>query len=109
MSSGSAFFLLLVSTTAGTDLLAIPSNFIMKKPRRCGAAGDLSAAEAEYTAILAEAYYKLGKVRLAQANFSASVGALEAAAGYGAQSDEVLIDLAIAYFRTNNTTRLLIL
>src|SRR5260370_740145 len=60
--------------------------------------GELSAAEAEYTAILSETYYTLGKILLAQPNYPESVAALEAAANYHSDSDEVLIDLAIAYF-----------
>lgn len=60
--------------------------------------GNLSGAEAEYTAILGEAYYKLGRVRSAQANYGAAINAFEAAVGYPPDSDELLIDLAIAYF-----------
>jgi tetratricopeptide (TPR) repeat protein len=62
--------------------------------------GNLIGAEAEYTAILGEAYRKLGRVRSAQANYSAAVNVLEAATLYQPDSDEVLIDLAIAYFHT---------
>src|SRR5258708_545073 len=61
--------------------------------------GNLNAAEAEYAAILGEAYYKLGRVRLAQSNFTGSVEVFETAAGYGTASDELLIDLAISYFQ----------
>ncbi|MCM3901800.1 MAG: tetratricopeptide repeat protein, partial [Pyrinomonadaceae bacterium] len=61
--------------------------------------GDLSAAEAEYAAILSETYYKLGKILSAQANYPESVTALEAAAAYSPDSDQVLIDLAIGYFQ----------
>jgi len=50
--------------------------------------GDLSAAEAEYTAILSETYYTLGKILLAQPNYPESVAALEAAANYHSDSDE---------------------
>ncbi len=60
--------------------------------------GDLSAAEAEYKAILGEAYFKLGRVSAAQPNYPESVRALEAAAAYRPDSTEVLIELAIAYF-----------
>ena len=60
--------------------------------------GDLTAAEAEYTAILSETYYTLGKILLAQPNYPESVAALEAAANYHSDSNEVLIDLAIGYF-----------
>jgi tetratricopeptide (TPR) repeat protein len=61
-------------------------------------AGDLSGAEAEYTALLGEAYHKLGRVRSAQTDYAAAVTALEAAGTYRPGSDEVLIDLAVAYF-----------
>jgi len=61
-------------------------------------AGNLAAAETEYTAILAEAYAKLGKVYSAQKDFKTAIAALEAAAAYDQDSDEVLLDLAIAYF-----------
>ena len=54
--------------------------------------GDLSAAEAEYTAILSETYYTLGKILLAQSNYAESVTALKAATAYHSDSDEVLID-----------------
>ncbi len=60
--------------------------------------GDLTAAEAEYQAILDEAYYKLGRVRLAQTDYPESVTALEAAARYRPESGDVLVDLAIAHF-----------
>jgi tetratricopeptide (TPR) repeat protein len=60
--------------------------------------GDLSAAEAEYTAILSETYFTLGKILLAQPNYAESVTALKAATAYHSDSDEVLIDLAIGYF-----------
>jgi tetratricopeptide (TPR) repeat protein len=61
--------------------------------------GDLVGAEAEYAAILGQAYRQLGRVRSAQANYSAAVKMLETALTYPPESDETLIDLAIAYFR----------
>jgi tetratricopeptide (TPR) repeat protein len=63
-------------------------------------AGNLAAAEAEYREILAEAYHKLGKVRTAQINHQGAVIALETAAAYRPETPEVLVDLAIAYFYT---------
>jgi len=60
--------------------------------------GNPSGAEAEYKAILGEAYYKLGRVRSAQANYPAAISAFETAAGYLPDSDDLLIDVAIAYF-----------
>jgi tetratricopeptide (TPR) repeat protein len=61
-------------------------------------AGNLGGAEAEFTALLGEAYHKLGRVRAAQTDYAAAVTALETAAGYQSGSVDVLIDLAIAYF-----------
>ena len=63
--------------------------------------GDLSAAEAEYVAILSETYYTLGRILSAQTSYPESVAALEAAATYRPDSNEVLIDLAIGYFHVN--------
>ena len=63
-------------------------------------AGNLGAAEAEYLKILGEAYHKLARVYSAQADYRGSVIALETTAGYLPDSAEVLVDLAIAYFHT---------
>src|SRR5215470_12950504 len=62
-------------------------------------AGDLAAAEAEFTAILAEGYGRLGKIYLAQKAYEKAVTALEAAALTRPEAPEALIDLAVAYFR----------
>jgi len=61
-------------------------------------AGDLAGAEREYKAVLAEGYGKLGKIYAAEKKYQPAIGALESARLYGADSEEVLIDLAIAYF-----------
>jgi tetratricopeptide (TPR) repeat protein len=61
-------------------------------------AGNLAAAEAEYGSILAEGYGKLGKIYSAQKQYIEAVSALKAAALYGPDSQDLLIDLAIAYF-----------
>lgn len=61
-------------------------------------AGNLAAAEREYTAVLAEGYGKLGKVYSAEKNYKQAISALESATSYQPDSHEVLIDLAIAYF-----------
>lgn len=61
--------------------------------------GNLVGAEAEYVAILGEAYRQLGRVRSAQGHYDAAVNMLETALPYHPESDDVLIDLAIAYFR----------
>ncbi|HEY0080756.1 MAG TPA: tetratricopeptide repeat protein [Pyrinomonadaceae bacterium] len=61
-------------------------------------AGDLAGAEAAYREILADAYHKLGRSYTAQADYSASVAALEAAALYRPDSVELLVELSIACF-----------
>src|SRR5262252_10991161 len=61
-------------------------------------AGNLAGAEAEFTAILAEGYGRLGKIYLAQKAYEKAAQALEAAAINQPDSQEALIDLAIAYF-----------
>jgi tetratricopeptide (TPR) repeat protein len=61
-------------------------------------AGNLTAAENEYRAALAESYARLGKIYAAEKSYQAAVTALTAATAYGADSEDVLLDLAIAYF-----------
>src|SRR5215831_2471593 len=61
-------------------------------------AGNLAAAESEYTAILSESYPRLGKIYLAEKDYARAIGALEGAKQHQANSDDVLVDLAIAYF-----------
>jgi tetratricopeptide (TPR) repeat protein len=98
MFLGHAFlllFLLLLPSQAPRDSFQVHH----EKAEALRRSGDLSAAEIEYGAILGEAYDKLGRVRLAQANYAGSIEAFEAAAGYGISSDESLVDLAIAYFQ----------
>lgn len=97
MFSGFACFLLFFSLL----LPQVPRDSIQlhyEKAEALRRAGNLVAAEAEYTAILREAYYKLGRIRLAQPNYPESVSVLEAAAGYQPDANEVLVDLAIAHF-----------
>src|SRR5437763_4598145 len=60
--------------------------------------GDLAAAETEYTAILAEGYAKLGKIYTAQGRYKEAASTLEAASRYRPDAQDVLLDLAIAYF-----------
>jgi tetratricopeptide (TPR) repeat protein len=62
-------------------------------------AGNLTAAEAEFAAILAEGYGKLGKIYLAQRAYEKAATALESAALSRPETPEALIDLAVAYFR----------
>src|ERR1700750_2178056 len=61
-------------------------------------AGNLAAAEREYTAILSAGYGKLGKIYSAEKQYDAAVAALETAARLNPASEEVLLDLSIAYF-----------
>ncbi|HJQ23582.1 MAG TPA: tetratricopeptide repeat protein [Blastocatellia bacterium] len=60
--------------------------------------GNLTAAEREYRAALADGYATLGKVRAAQKAHKEAAAAFEAAIRYGADTDDVLLDQAIAYF-----------
>lgn len=61
-------------------------------------AGNGAGAEKEYKAVLTEGYGKLGKVYAAEKKYQQAISALESARLYGPDSEEVLIDLAIAYF-----------
>jgi tetratricopeptide (TPR) repeat protein len=61
-------------------------------------AGNSVLAEKEYTAMLAEAYGKLGKIYAAEKKYQQAIKSLEAASLYQPDSQEVLIDLAIAQF-----------
>ena len=71
-------------------------------------AGNLAAAETEYAAILAEGYAKLGKVYSAQKEYKSAITALEAAAAYDPYAEDVLIDLAIAYFNSEQFEKALV-
>lgn len=62
------------------------------------AAGNLTTAEAEYTAILAEGYARLGEISLGLEEPEHAVTALESAVEYQPNSTPLLISLAIAYF-----------
>lgn len=61
-------------------------------------AGNLTAAETQFAAILAEGYARLGKIYLAEKDYKEAFTTLEAAAIYQPDSGDVLIDLGIAYF-----------
>src|SRR5437660_6968772 len=63
--------------------------------------GNLTAAEAEYSAILSEGYGKLGKIYLAQKDYPKAITTLEAATRSKRESESLMIDLAIAYFNAN--------
>src|SRR5947207_1987161 len=64
-------------------------------------AGNVNAAEAEYSSILGESYGKLGKIHLAQKDYPKAITTLEAAISAAPNSENTLVDLAIAYFDTN--------
>jgi tetratricopeptide (TPR) repeat protein len=61
-------------------------------------AGNLAAAETEYTAILFEGYGKLGKIYSAEKQYNEAIVALEEATRLNPASEETLLDLSIAYF-----------
>src|SRR5947209_17664422 len=69
--------------------------------------GDLAAAETEYTAILAEGYAKLGKIYIAQGRYNEAASTLEAASRYRPDAQDILLDLAIAYFDADEFKRAL--
>src|SRR5258705_11017556 len=107
MSSAVACLLLLVSLLS----LQTPRDSFQlhyEKAEALRRSGNLTGAEAEFRAILGEAYHKLGRVRSAQGNYAAAVIPLEAAAGVRPDSDELLIDLAIAYFHAEQYEKALI-
>jgi tetratricopeptide (TPR) repeat protein len=64
-------------------------------------AGNLVAAEAEYTAILAEGYSKLGQIYSTEKDFKQAIPSLEMAAHLAPRNEGVLIDLSIAYFNAD--------
>src|SRR6185369_1710559 len=61
-------------------------------------AGRYDAAEAEFKAILGQAYETLGKIYSAQGKYEASVAAFESGNAMRANSNAALIDLSIAQF-----------
>jgi tetratricopeptide (TPR) repeat protein len=80
-----------------------PGDYIRKHYETAEAlrrAGNLAGAESEFNAILAETYHRLGRVYLAEADRRSAVAALESAAAYQPDAPDVLVDLAIAYFQT---------
>ena len=71
-------------------------------------AGNLAAAEAEYTEILGEGYERLGEIYLALEDHRRAITVLEAAAAYRPNSPAVLIDLAIAYYGAQQYAKALV-
>ena len=61
-------------------------------------AGNLAGAESEFTAILAEGYGRLGKIYSARRQFQQAIKVLESAAVADPDSQQVQLDLSIAYF-----------
>ncbi|HEY6119444.1 MAG TPA: tetratricopeptide repeat protein, partial [Pyrinomonadaceae bacterium] len=61
-------------------------------------AGNLSAAELEYTAILAEGYQRLAQIYSVEEDYQREIPLLESAAGYQPNSTSILLALAIARF-----------
>jgi len=61
-------------------------------------AGNPTAAETEYGAILIEGYSKLGRIYSAEKQHAEAIAAFEAAARLNPKSEEILLDLSIAYF-----------
>jgi tetratricopeptide (TPR) repeat protein len=62
-------------------------------------AGNLAAAENEYTAILAEGYSRLGKIYSAQKTYQKAALALETAVRYAPDAERANLDLAVAHFQ----------
>jgi tetratricopeptide (TPR) repeat protein len=71
-------------------------------------AGNLDAAEAEFVAILAEGYQRLGKIYSAQFDYPQAIRVLEAAGKYRPESPQGLLDLAIAYFNAKQYEKALV-
>ena len=61
-------------------------------------AGNLAAAETEYTAILAEGYRAVGRIYSAGKKHKQAIAAVEAAALYQPASEEALLELTITYY-----------
>ena len=71
-------------------------------------AGNLDAAESHYAAILGEGYHRLGRVYSASSDYPLAIKALEAAQRHRPNSAEVLVDLAIAHFGTQQYEKALV-
>src|SRR4030095_6179845 len=61
-------------------------------------AGNLPGAEAEFAAILAEGYLRLGKIHSTQGQYKEAIEMFDAALSYWPDSETVLVELAIAHF-----------
>jgi tetratricopeptide (TPR) repeat protein len=87
---------LLLLTTFQTPQDLIQRHYEAAEAQR--RAGNLAAAEKEYAAILNEGYARLGKICLAEKEYEKAIAAFESANHFAANSDDLMIDLAIAYF-----------
>ena len=98
MRLGSTFlpFLLLLFVWQSPQQDVVRQHYEAAEARRLE--GNLGAAEAEYAAILAEGYGNLGKIYSAQGESKKAISALETTVLYRPDSEEAMIELAIAYF-----------
>src|SRR5215217_6377277 len=64
-------------------------------------AGNFKAAEAEFRALLGEAYERLARIYSAEGNYEAAVSAFETARTMRPDTPDPLIDLSIVYFQTS--------
>jgi len=92
----SLFSLLLLIFVFQSPQDSIQKHFQAAEAQRL--AGDAAGAEKEYKIVLAEGYGKLGKIYATEKKYQPAISAFESARIYGHDSEEVLIDLAIAYF-----------
>ncbi|HYJ84672.1 MAG TPA: tetratricopeptide repeat protein [Pyrinomonadaceae bacterium] len=93
-----SIFLLLLVTPFQTPGDSFRKQYEVAEAHR--RAGNLTAAEAEYVAILNAAYPALGRIYTAQSNYRGAVAALEAAAAHRTDTTQTLVELAIAYFHS---------
>ncbi len=103
MHPRSAIVSVLVALVSVQAFAQSPGDYIRKHYETAESlrrAGNLAGAESEFGAILAETYHRLGRVYLAEADYRQAVTALEGAVTYQPDAPEVLVDLAIAYFQT---------
>jgi tetratricopeptide (TPR) repeat protein len=70
-------------------------------------AGNLVAAEAEYAAILGEGYERLGEIYLTLEDNNLAIPVLEAAVTYQPKAAAPLVDLAIAYYGSQQYSKAL--
>src|ERR687894_398801 len=90
--------LLLLATNAPAQSPADSFRRHYEAAERHHRAGRLDAAEAEFRAILAEAYPRLGRVHSARADRARSVAAFEAAAALAPDTPDTLVALAVEHF-----------